>query len=395
MAESAIHEEPRVAEAVARLLSRQATLLARSLDDEAAAGAARLGLSWLADLLRSFGLSGASDWFQALRVRADVLGRSHERRVGRARRPAVRGARGRTAQRRIARAARRRSARLAGPRRGTDRVRRAAAARRVPRPRRPSRSRPPPPAAAAGRAARARRRPRPPRPRTTKPACALFEAIADLAGEAMPEVDAQHGRIEISGEQPGRGGDARRRGARARSTRRRGPRARCWSRPRASTGCAGSCACRSAARRTTSSSSAAARGSRCRGAGSSNTGSPRAARMRASSSARGSSARNSRSTGWSARARARRFPTSPRSASGGAAPAGFVLLGRVADAEGRLARVLDLAPAAPSRFVRRARAAPEPAAEAVQPVAVPADNLPESPPSRAGPACARWWRTIR
>ncbi|MEP7029276.1 MAG: hypothetical protein ABI960_11835, partial [Candidatus Eisenbacteria bacterium] len=68
MVESAPGEEPRVAEAVARLLLRQSALLARAADDEAAAGTARLGLSWLGDLLRSFGLQGASDWFQALRV---------------------------------------------------------------------------------------------------------------------------------------------------------------------------------------------------------------------------------------------------------------------------------------------------------------------------------------
>jgi CheY-like chemotaxis protein len=66
-------EEPRVADAVARLLARQADLLAQATDDEAAAASARLGLSWLSDLLRSFELAGASDWFQALRARGDAL----------------------------------------------------------------------------------------------------------------------------------------------------------------------------------------------------------------------------------------------------------------------------------------------------------------------------------
>jgi CheY-like chemotaxis protein len=66
-------EEPRVADAVARLLARQADLLAQAEGDEAAAASARLGLSWLADLLRSFDLAGASDWFQALRARGDAI----------------------------------------------------------------------------------------------------------------------------------------------------------------------------------------------------------------------------------------------------------------------------------------------------------------------------------
>ena len=72
MAESAAAEETRVAEAVARLLARQASLLARAADDEAAASAARLGLSWLVDLMRSFDLHGAADWFQALRTRDEA-----------------------------------------------------------------------------------------------------------------------------------------------------------------------------------------------------------------------------------------------------------------------------------------------------------------------------------
>jgi hypothetical protein len=70
MAETA--EDTRVAEVVARLLARQSSLLARAADDEAAASAARLGLSWLADLMRSFERNGAADWFAALRTRDDL-----------------------------------------------------------------------------------------------------------------------------------------------------------------------------------------------------------------------------------------------------------------------------------------------------------------------------------
>jgi CheY-like chemotaxis protein len=74
MAESAAAEETRVVEAIARLLARQCSLLARAADDEAAASAARMGLSWLGELMRSFDLHGAADWFQALRARGDELG---------------------------------------------------------------------------------------------------------------------------------------------------------------------------------------------------------------------------------------------------------------------------------------------------------------------------------
>ena len=70
MAETA--EDTRVAEVVARLLARQSSLLARAADDQAAASAARLGLSWLADLMRSFDRNGAADWFAALRTRDDL-----------------------------------------------------------------------------------------------------------------------------------------------------------------------------------------------------------------------------------------------------------------------------------------------------------------------------------
>ena len=62
-------DQARIAEAVARLVARQAQLLSRADEDAGAAGAARMGLAWLAELLRSLDAPGAAAWFQALRER--------------------------------------------------------------------------------------------------------------------------------------------------------------------------------------------------------------------------------------------------------------------------------------------------------------------------------------
>ncbi len=185
MVESPPGEEPRVAEAVARLLSRQATLLARSADDEAAAGVAKLGLSWLGDLLRSLGLLGASDWFQALRVRADVLGD----------RPSAAWVALAAPLCEVLAADLRRTGTLAPLADGAHDWRARVAeltafAEPAPAPV------PPPPAAPA------------PMPATDDTRTLLFEAIADFTGDASPGVDARHGRVEISGTRP-TGGEAR------------------------------------------------------------------------------------------------------------------------------------------------------------------------------------------
>jgi len=385
MAEPVTSEEPRVAEAVARLLSRQGTLLARSLDDEAAAGAARLGLSWLADLLRSFGLMGASDWFQALRVRADVLGGDRTTAAWAALAAPLCE---------VLAAELRRAGSLAPLSDGAHDWRARVAeltAFAEPPPRlvivppvvaAPATLPPPviaavpatlPPPVAAAPAVP----PAPPTPPAPDPAAAqmpLFEAIADLAGEAMPAVDAQHGRIEIAGEQAGRGGADRR-------------------------------------------AALAALDQAARAAGAvlvafdSEAGLRWMVRLPLSSGAhylfveRGGEAlalpwsrvveyglapggeharvelgdglqRAELAVDWLVgQGPGMALPDEPALASGGIAPPGFVLRGRVADTEGRLARVLDVARAA----------APPPPAEAVQPVAVPADNHPETvPPAAAG-----------
>ena len=65
-------DQARIAEAVARLVARQAQLLSRADEDAGAAGAARMGLAWLAELLRSLDAPAAAAWFQALRERPDA-----------------------------------------------------------------------------------------------------------------------------------------------------------------------------------------------------------------------------------------------------------------------------------------------------------------------------------
>ena len=184
-------EEPRVAEAVSRLLARQSVLLARAADDEAAAGGARLGLSWLADLLRSFDLPGAGDWFAALRARGDELGGRTSAAWPLLAAPLCDVLAGEV----------RRTGSLA-PLRALDWKARIAELTAFaeplplpePLPAEPEPA-PEPPALFEPE----------PEPVAETPLlhddahAALFEAIADFAGEDSPEVDALHGRVEITG----------------------------------------------------------------------------------------------------------------------------------------------------------------------------------------------------
>ena len=193
MAETA--EDTRVAEVVARLLARQSSLLARASDDEAAASAAGLGLSWLADLMRSFDLNGAADWFQALRARnaptwaalgaplCDELSGAVSRAGSLA--PLASVAWGE----RVGEVGAFEEAREPSPPETPeieppgDPV--------VPPPSEPLPAPPP--------------REEPPLPRDPEieppvdPHARLFEAIADFAGDATPSIDSAHGRVEISG----------------------------------------------------------------------------------------------------------------------------------------------------------------------------------------------------
>ena len=365
MVESAPGEEPRVAEAVARLLSRQATLLARSSDDEAAAGAARLGLSWLADLLRSFGLHGASDWFQALRVRADVLGHRTSAAWAAIAAPLcdvlaaeVRRAESLTP---LADGAHDWPARVAELTAFAEPLPAVA---------------PPAPVATTPLA--------PPAPPVAPPAppvhedarTPLFEAIADLAGETQPAIDADHGRIEIAGTLPRRSDaevhgaltalDAAARAAGAAIVTTVQDNVLRWSvrLPLApaehylfveSVGTA-----------------LAVPWSRVIEYGPAPDGAH--ARVVLGNGLQ----RTELAIDWLvAQGAGRRLPDEPATGVGVAVPPGFTLAGRVQDAEGRAARVVDLAPQVPE-----APAAPAaPTVHIVQPEAVPADNLPETPPS--------------
>ena len=224
MAENAAAEETRVAEAVARLLARQSSLLARATDDEAAASATRLGLSWLTDLMRSFDLHGAADWFHALRAKGEERGTTVawpelgaplcETLAGE-----VSRAGGLDPLRSVNQDWSSHVARVGAfeePLPATDRDPGPPPSPEIepepqippvrePEPVPPPREEPPLPSAPEIEP------PRDPEPRPEADAHAvLFEAIADLVGEGSPAIDAGHGRIEITGRRalPASGMDA-------------------------------------------------------------------------------------------------------------------------------------------------------------------------------------------
>ena len=379
MVESAPGEEPRVAEAVARLLSRQATLLARSSDDEVAAGAARLGLSWLADLLRSFGLHGASDWFQALRVRADVLGHRTSAAWAALAAPLCE----------VLAAEVRRAESLAPLADGAhDWPARVAELSAFPEPA-PAVA-PPPPVAPPPVAPPPVAPPpvAPPAPPVHEDArTPLFEAIADLAGETQPTVDADHGRIEIAGTLPRRS-DAEVHGALTALD----------SAARAVGAAVVTTVQDNVLRWSVRLPLAPAEHYLFVESVGTALAVPWSRVVEYGPAPDGAHARVVLGNGlertelaidWLvAQGAGTRLPDEPATDAGVAVPRGFALAGRVRDAEGRAARVVDLAPQAPEAPVPPAAQPPlpaalpaPPAAHIVQPEAVPADNLPETPPS--------------
>jgi len=209
MAESAAVEETRVAEAVARLLARQSSLLARATDDAAAASATRLGLSWLTDLMRSFDLHGAADWFQALRAKGEEHGAT-------AAWPALGAPLCETLSGEVSRSG---SLSPLGAEAGDWAAHVAevgafeepvAGEAHDPGPPQTPEIEPEPqpqPAIEPGPVPPPVEEPpaptapeiEPPREDPPDPHAALFEAIADLAGDDTPAIDAEHGRIEITG----------------------------------------------------------------------------------------------------------------------------------------------------------------------------------------------------
>lgn len=195
MVEPTTADESRSAEAVARLLARQAALLARAAEDETAAGGARLGLSWLSELLRSFNLAGASDWFQALRTCESPGGGRTSAAWPLVGAPLC-----------DALAAEVRGAGTLAPLEGADWSARVAELvafvepqpQPEPQPEVEPWSLPDARDATAG-AAEERVETAVATAEPEESHAALFEAIADFAGAERPEVDARHGRVEVAG----------------------------------------------------------------------------------------------------------------------------------------------------------------------------------------------------
>ena len=401
MAESAAAEETRVAEAVARLLARQSSLLARATDDAAAASATRLGLSWLTDLMRSFDLHGAADWFQALRAKGEERGSTAawpalgaplcEALAGEVSRAGGLAPLGSDAQdwgghvARVGTFEEPEVARDPGPPSSPEiEPEPMPEPLTEPRPVPPPREEPPAPTAPEIEP------PRDPEPRPEADAhAALFEAIADLAGEGTPEIDASRGRIEITGRRalPEGGMDA------------------------------GSHVLLEALDRAAQAAGAVLLASTDSGslgwivrlprpeAGhylfAEIAGAPIAvpwSRVVGYGLAQGSArprivvgnglGRIDLSIDWLFRKGEGRPVGAPPDAGAIALPASFTIAGWVEDAEGRTARVLDLGSApdlAPSAEAPTPEAPPsESAPEAVQPEPVPADTSPETaPPARA------------
>jgi len=210
MAENAAAEETRVAEAVARLLARQSSLLARATDDAAAASATRLGLSWLTDLMRSFDLHGAADWFQALKARGEEHGTTAAWPVLGA--PLCEALSGQVSREcslaPLAAEAGNWAAHVAevgafeepqahdpGPPQTPEIEPEPQPEPQVePGPVPPPQEEPPLPTAPEI---------EPPREDPPDPHAALFEAIADLAGDETPAIDATRGPVEITGRRAG------------------------------------------------------------------------------------------------------------------------------------------------------------------------------------------------
>ena len=206
MAENAAAEETRVAEAVARLLARQSSLLARATDDAAAASATRLGLSWLTDLMRSFDLHGAADWFQALKSKGEERGTTAawpvlgaplcEALSGQVSRECSLSPLGAEAGNWAAHvsevgAFEEPQAHDPGPPQTPEIEPEPQPEPQVePGPVPPPREEPPLPTAPEI---------EPPREDPPDPHVALFEAIADLAGDDTPAIDTGHGPVEITG----------------------------------------------------------------------------------------------------------------------------------------------------------------------------------------------------
>jgi CheY-like chemotaxis protein len=209
MAENAAAEETRVAEAVARLLARQSSLLARATDDAAAASATRLGLSWLTDLMRSFDLHGAADWFQALKSKGEERGTTAawpvlgaplcEALSGRVSRECSLAPLGAEAGNWAAHVAQvgafeepiPEEAHDPGPPQTPEIEPEPQPEPQVePGPVPPPREEPPLPTAPEI---------EPPREDPPDPHAALFEAIADLAGDDTPAIDTAHGPVAITG----------------------------------------------------------------------------------------------------------------------------------------------------------------------------------------------------
>ncbi len=193
MVEPQAADEARIAETVARLLARQAALLARAAEDGAAAFGARLGLSWLSELLRSFNVTGASDWFLALRARAGP---------GEGRTSAAWPLVGAPLCEALAGEVRR--AGTLAPLEGTDWSARVAELLAYVEPAPQAEAVPeaaPAPEPGPGRdpfeEAAAELELPPANPDESH--AELFEAIADFAGAERPGVDARHGRVEIAG----------------------------------------------------------------------------------------------------------------------------------------------------------------------------------------------------
>jgi CheY-like chemotaxis protein len=197
MVESTPTQEPRIAQAVARLLARQAQLLATAADDQATARAARLGLAWLADLLRSFSLLGASEWFLALRARSAGPGDRPSAawsELGRSLCEALAADVGRTASLApLSNVEQDWPARL---------ITLEAFVEPAPKPS-PAPDPPPEPGPGPSRDPAPESRPStPPENREAAAHARVFDAIADFAGNAVPDVDANHDRVEIWGQRP-------------------------------------------------------------------------------------------------------------------------------------------------------------------------------------------------